>query len=304
MATLNKLTLAGYIYSLPVEIEDPSDKIHKLIVTFELLIERKELNIHDVLTIKAYDSVAARLKNELKLNEYFISEDAHIRTTNYDKKITLVCSHCHTVYESSMPAEKTEVVVDDYIMIPKTKVKTLLGINTAMLLGNICTDLNVRTMNNGKAYTKYKLAVNREGWLKKLQKSDYPFIVNFGYEAESAAKYLQVSDLVLVEGAVQERSVSHTYEITCSECGNTCTETKITPVVEVIASNVEYLKGIKLKTEEELLKEMAEDAKGPNELDENGNVIEEGEIVEEDLGKSEDELIDVLGSFDSEEGNE
>ena len=257
MASYNKVVLAGYVKSLPVQVE--CSPLHKKAVTFELMIERSELNLNDILTLKAYDGCAERLERELKKGEYFVSENVTIRTTNYEKKIEVICPHCQTVETLVIPAEKTEIVISDYIMVPKTKVLTLLGINRCVLLGNICSELNFRTMNNGKSYLKYKLAVNREGWMKKLQHADYPFVVCFGGEAESGNKYLETSDLVLVEGAVQERHITQNFQFQCKECGNICIEAKTSPVVEIIASNVEYLKGVKTKSAEEILKQKAED---------------------------------------------
>lgn len=257
MASYNKVVLAGYVKSLPVQVE--CDQLHKKAVTFELMIERSELNLNDILTIKAYDGCADRLERELKKGEYFVSESVMLRTTNYEKKIEVICPHCQTVETLVIPAEKTEIIISDYIMVPKTKVLTLLGINRCVLLGNICSELNFRTMNNGKSYLKYKLAVNREGWMKKYQHADYPFIVCFGGEAESGNKYLETSDLVLVEGAVQERHITQNFQFQCKECGNVSIEAKNSPVVEVIASNVEYLKGVKTKSAEEILRQKAED---------------------------------------------
>ena len=65
-----------------------------------------------------------------------------------------------------------------------------------------------------------------------------PFIVSFNELAIAARKHFEVSDLVLVEGAIQEREVRQKHPMYCELCKQDVTPITEIDVIEIIASRV------------------------------------------------------------------
>jgi len=231
-------------------------------VYVKLKIDRKDIGKTETITVST--SVEEVMKNVLlnvKPGDLFFSGSAKISTFIYDKNIEIVCPHCQEVTYINTRAERTDIIFTDFELI-KNPQPTAFGYNKVYLLGRICSDLNYRqnlTRPGAKSYIKYKLAVDRAGKYKEQQDADYPFIVSFGKEADTASQHLKTSDLVLVEGSVQEREIKQKVSNTCSVCGNTINTRKDSFVREIITSNVKYLDKLLKKEQTEDSEEKPEE---------------------------------------------
>lgn len=242
MPKLNEIALAGFIFSAPKRVDLEGNTNNSIAVTFELSIERKILNKIDVLTIKCFDQVAEHALENLKVGDYLLSEDVKLRTKNYQRVIECICPNCHNLHEKVLDSEKTEIIMTDFIFIKRVFPKSLLGINKGMFMGNICNDIDYRVMASGKGQSKYKIALDRGGYMKRLQTADYPFVASFGNEADLAKKTLNKGDLVLIEGSIQERKIEQNYSESCSECGTVYNITTPNTVVEIISTETQFLR--------------------------------------------------------------
>lgn len=73
-------------------------------------------------------------------------------------------------------------------------------------IGRLCSDVEVRTSQNGTNIAKYRLAVNRQ--FKKEGQPDADFLncIAFGKSADFAVKYLHKGMKIVVEGSIQTGS--------------------------------------------------------------------------------------------------
>lgn len=83
------------------------------------------------------------------------------------------------------------------------------SLNKVQLIGNLCTDVEVRYTSDGKAITNFRLATN-EQWKDKntgakQSKAEFHQVVLFGRLAEIAGEYLRKGSQVYVEGKLQTR---------------------------------------------------------------------------------------------------
>jgi len=83
------------------------------------------------------------------------------------------------------------------------------GINKAIILGNICQDIEVRWTPNGNAVANFSIATNEE-WKdkntgQKQEKTEFHKVVMFGKLAEVAGQYLRKGSKVYIEGKLQTR---------------------------------------------------------------------------------------------------
>jgi len=83
------------------------------------------------------------------------------------------------------------------------------GINKAIVLGNVCQDIEVRWTPNGNAVANFSIATNEE-WKdkntgQKQEKTEFHKVVMFGKLAEVAGQYLRKGSKVYIEGKLQTR---------------------------------------------------------------------------------------------------
>lgn len=71
--------------------------------------------------------------------------------------------------------------------------------NNITLIGRLTKDVEVRQGNNGKAFAKVSVAVNRPG---KDNEADFPRVTIFGTQAENLAKYQGKGSLIAIEGHI------------------------------------------------------------------------------------------------------
>lgn len=239
LAGYNKIMLAGVVASEP-EFIMGTDRDS---LNIKLLINRKDIGKEEYVTVKIMeDDLINKAVDEIKVGDYFITVAARLITQIYTKISPIICQNCQNLEYKQNQAEKTEIEVLEYEIMEVKEPETAVGINKVFLLGNVCKELNFREgANNGKDYVKYKLAVNRSKKNSSVQNADYPFIVSFGNEATSASKHLHVGDLILVEGAVQEREIVQRHQYYCPECGEESTSKAKSIVREIITLKCEYL---------------------------------------------------------------
>lgn len=82
------------------------------------------------------------------------------------------------------------------------------GINRAMLIGNLGSDPDVRTLNGGDVVCEFRLATS-ETWKDKngerQERTEWHTVVCWGGLAESCGEYLSKGRQVYVEGRIQTR---------------------------------------------------------------------------------------------------
>lgn len=226
----NKVIIGGMIKH--------SAYIQNGMICVDLSIYRKDLNKDESLTIYCQNrDIFKRALQEITEGNYFFTSDALIQTITYKRDKEFVCSECtYTKYES-VQSERTEVIFEDFQVIPVQQGHYIEGVNKVFVSGNICSTINFRE-KNGRYYAKYKLGVNQYTYSSQ---SAYPYIVSFGKEAELANKHLGPNSRVFVTGSIQERNVKQSKDFICPECGTRAT--KRTPIVvrEVIVNDVLYI---------------------------------------------------------------
>ena len=110
------------------------------------------------------------------------------------------------------------------------------GYNHITLVGNIVRDPDMRYTPDGKAVTKFTVAVNRNFKKEGQDEVDFIPVVTFGKLAEICGEYLKKGTSVLTDGRLAIRS----YE----------KDGQKVFVTEVIADEVNILSGSKPKTDE------------------------------------------------------
>jgi single-strand DNA-binding protein len=78
--------------------------------------------------------------------------------------------------------------------------------NKVILIGRLCTDVETRRSNSGKAVSSYRIAVDRQFKKEGQPEADFLNCVAFGSNCEFAGKYLQKGVKIAVEGSIQTRS--------------------------------------------------------------------------------------------------
>lgn len=238
---LNRIILSGIIDDEPTFL--PSGDLE-----VRLRINRPEIGKKEVISFFIRNERPLRKAiSEIHKGYYLIMNSGRIITQNYMRTIPVICPHCqHTEYRQ-IQSERTEVECFDFSTMPYTEYVDSVGINKVFLMGNICSELNYRPLSNAtktKDYVKYKLAVDRnevEVENNEEKSADFPFIVSFGKEATSAHEYLSKTNLILVEGAIQQREITQSNEFFCPNCGNMSKPQTKSIVREIITSRVDYL---------------------------------------------------------------
>lgn len=100
--------------------------------------------------------------------------------------------------------------------------------NKAILIGNICTDIQLRYTQSNMSVATFSLALNRPKKQDGTQEADFPNIVVWGKQAENINKYLKKGSKLALEGRIQTR----TYD---AQDGSK------RYITEVIAENVQFL---------------------------------------------------------------
>ncbi len=78
--------------------------------------------------------------------------------------------------------------------------------NKAVLMGRICNDLELKTIQSGISVLSFRLAVDRSYQAKgEERKSDFFNIVAWRSTAEFISKYFSKGRMILVEGELQTR---------------------------------------------------------------------------------------------------
>ncbi len=80
-------------------------------------------------------------------------------------------------------------------------------INNVVLMGRICTDVDLRTTPNGKSVATFRLAVERSFAKQgEERKSDFITIVVWGSTADFVSKYFSKGSMIAIQGKIQTRS--------------------------------------------------------------------------------------------------
>lgn len=120
--------------------------------------------------------------------------------------------------------------------------------NVVVLIGKLCRDPEYIYTPRGTLVTQYQLAVNRKFHIKEDApniRTDYPWIKSFGDIARMDAKVLSTGSMVLIDGAIQTRSIER--RTACESCGAEYSWND--SAFEVIPYAVEYLQDYKLPEE-------------------------------------------------------
>ena len=155
MSAFNRCIISGLIDSEPNFNPDGE-------LIFSIIINRKDIprkeKIH--VTIKNKGLYKKAFK-EIKKNNFFLSNKAHIETRDVDRVKEIVCPHCSNVTLQKIHGENTLVVIDDFSVYLKKDLETspLEGINQVYLMGVVCSNLKYTKAANGKEFLKYKISL-------------------------------------------------------------------------------------------------------------------------------------------------
>lgn len=78
--------------------------------------------------------------------------------------------------------------------------------NKVILIGRLCTDVELRRTSSGKAVANYRLAVDRQFKQEGQPDADFLNCVAFANQGEFAEKHLHKGMKIAVEGRIQTRS--------------------------------------------------------------------------------------------------
>lgn len=78
--------------------------------------------------------------------------------------------------------------------------------NKVILIGRLCSDVDLRHTNSGTAVANYRLAVDRQFKKEGQPEADFLTCVAWGNNAEFADKYLHKGMKIAIEGRIQTRS--------------------------------------------------------------------------------------------------
>lgn len=78
--------------------------------------------------------------------------------------------------------------------------------NKVILIGRLCSDVEVRRTNSGKAVASYRLAVDRPYKQEGQPEADFLNCVAFDKNGEFAGNYLHKGIKIAVEGRIQVRT--------------------------------------------------------------------------------------------------
>jgi single-strand DNA-binding protein len=78
--------------------------------------------------------------------------------------------------------------------------------NQVVLIGRLCTEVDTRRTNSGKAVASYRMPVDRQIKQDGQPEADFLNCVAFGSNGEFAGKYLNKGMKIAVEGRIQTRT--------------------------------------------------------------------------------------------------
>ena len=239
MSALNRCIISGLIETEPVFT--PGGEI-----AFTININRKDIPRKErIQLIIKNKNLYKKAFKEIKKNNFFISNKAHLETQDVDRVKEIVCPHCSNVTLQKIHGENTLVVIDDFSIYFRKDLESspLEGINQVYLMGIVCSDMKYTKAANGKEFLKYKLSLMGVNNDKNEKKYNYPFIVCFGHELEKAQKNLKKGDIVFIEGAIQERTFKQTTKnVMCDSCKTMFNHFNTNVAKEVIVSHAKFLK--------------------------------------------------------------
>ena len=174
--------------------------------------------------------------------------------------------------------------------------------NIAFMLGRICIEPKKIVTAKNKVIVQYPLAVNRK-YRNKFdeidEKTDYPWIKEYGEMAANDLEKIHVNTIVFVDGCVQARTIKRA--CTCPNC-------KIKfewpdKTMEIAPYSVEYVDNY--YTDEDILK-MKEEESNKHMTKEDFDKTEEGKdednvLSEEDKSRMNNILINIFDNDENEE---
>ena len=90
--------------------------------------------------------------------------------------------------------------------------------NRAILMGRICNDLELKTVQSGISVLSFRLAVDRSYQAKgEERKTDFFNIVAWRSTAEFISRYFSKGRMILVEGELQTRKYTKRSGIGCKQ---------------------------------------------------------------------------------------
>lgn len=174
--------------------------------------------------------------------------------------------------------------------------------NIAFMLGRICIEPKKIVTAKNKVIVQYPLAVNRK-YRNKFdeidEKTDYPWIKEYGEMAANDLEKIHVNTIVFVDGCVQARTIKRA--CTCPNC-------KIKfewpdKTMEIAPYSVEYVDNY--YTDEDILK-MKEEESSKHMTKEDFDKTEEGKdednvLSEEDKSRMNNILVNIFDDDENEE---
>ena len=174
--------------------------------------------------------------------------------------------------------------------------------NIAFMLGRICIEPKKIVTAKNKVIVQYPLAVNRK-YRNKFdeidEKTDYPWIKEYGEMAANDLEKIHVNTIVFVDGCVQARTIKRA--CTCPNC-------KIKfewpdKTMEIAPYSVEYVDNY--YTDEDILK-MKEEESSKHMTKEDFDKTEEGKdednvLSEEDKSRMNNILVNIFDNDENEE---
>lgn len=174
--------------------------------------------------------------------------------------------------------------------------------NIAFMLGRICIEPKKIVTAKNKVIVQYPLAVNRK-YRNKFdeidEKTDYPWIKEYGEMAANDLEKIHVNTIVFVDGCVQARTIKRA--CTCPNC-------KIKfewpdKTMEIAPYSVEYVDNY--YTDEDILK-MKEEESNKHMTKEDFDKTEEGKdednvLSEEDKSRMNNILVNIFDDDENEE---
>lgn len=104
-----------------------------------------------------------------------------------------------------------------------------MALNTAIIMGRICKDLELRKTPSGVSVTRFTVAVDRAYKQGEERKTDFIDVVCWRNTAEFVCKYFEKGQMIAIQGAIQTGSYEkdgikrNTFEIVAdnvSFCGS------------------------------------------------------------------------------------
>lgn len=79
-------------------------------------------------------------------------------------------------------------------------------LNNVILMGRLCTDVELRSTNSGKSVANFRIAVERSFSKDGNKEADFITIVVWGSTADFVSKYFSKGDMIALRGEIQIRS--------------------------------------------------------------------------------------------------